>query len=404
MSKLVVITIDGLATELLGCYGSNTAVTPAIDRLAASGWVFDNVYLDSLDLPEQMTSLWTASHLLQRSAQGGRSADVQTEIPWKNVTRGVLVTDDCQVAELAERNGFGEVSLISTGGVEEQTASEVDLTGERNISRVTELFLASAEELTGTPSELIWIHSKGLMNPWDAPQDLRCKFKDTEDPDPPSESLVPSFEVDSSTDPDFVLGWIQVAAAQAALIDDSIAMLMEVISSRPDSADWNILLLTVGGIPLGARGHLGSGRKQLTSTELQCGCIINCGDQVREFGRVGDTMQIHHVGALIDELIQSSNSIWDLIQSLNGPQPVVAETKEQSWIRVPAWSANISSELDEEPSLYAQPDDRWELSNVAKLIPHVVNDLEGLVKSCAESYQCNLPLPTMTDEMKNIVR
>jgi arylsulfatase A-like enzyme len=48
--KALVVCCDRLPTRLLGCYGSEWAETPTIDRLAARGIVFDEVYATSLNM------------------------------------------------------------------------------------------------------------------------------------------------------------------------------------------------------------------------------------------------------------------------------------------------------------------------------------------------------------------
>ena len=50
--NLLLVTIDTLRPDRLGCYGSSQAQTPAIDRLAASGVVFSRAFAHTpLTLP-----------------------------------------------------------------------------------------------------------------------------------------------------------------------------------------------------------------------------------------------------------------------------------------------------------------------------------------------------------------
>src|SRR5262249_41694169 len=54
--KLLVIHVSGLHLGYLGCYGNDWISTPAIDRLAAEGVVFDQHFADCLG---QWPTTWT---------------------------------------------------------------------------------------------------------------------------------------------------------------------------------------------------------------------------------------------------------------------------------------------------------------------------------------------------------
>lgn len=57
-SNLLLVTVDTLRPDRLGCYGSTTIKTPAIDRLAAAGAVFDRAFAHTpLTLPSHASIL-----------------------------------------------------------------------------------------------------------------------------------------------------------------------------------------------------------------------------------------------------------------------------------------------------------------------------------------------------------
>ncbi|MCA9160204.1 MAG: sulfatase-like hydrolase/transferase, partial [Planctomycetales bacterium] len=105
-ASAVVVVIEGLGTNLVGAYGSSTAITPTLDQMASQGVLLDQCFLDSQQLHEQLRSLWTAAHALQTGA-----------LPWNlwqafaarwgggSRVSGLarLLTDSPQVAELAEQ-------------------------------------------------------------------------------------------------------------------------------------------------------------------------------------------------------------------------------------------------------------------------------------------------------------
>src|SRR5262249_61458194 len=57
---VVVILVDTLRVDRLGCYGSSRSLTPAIDALAARGVVFRNAYAASSWTKPSLAALFTS--------------------------------------------------------------------------------------------------------------------------------------------------------------------------------------------------------------------------------------------------------------------------------------------------------------------------------------------------------
>ena len=108
MRSCLAIVVEGLATGLVGAYGASTAETPAIDGMVAEGFVLDQCFVDSQDLPEQLLSLWTGTHALQRSRPGASLTTQPTSL-FPNLQ---LLTDCERVAELAAQIGCRAVTLV----------------------------------------------------------------------------------------------------------------------------------------------------------------------------------------------------------------------------------------------------------------------------------------------------
>ena len=58
------------------------------------------------------------------------------------------------------------------------------------------------------------------------------------------------FPVLPETDPDEVVGWTQVAAAQVAVVDEAMAGLAGCLQEL--HSDWSYCLVGLGGVPLGS--------------------------------------------------------------------------------------------------------------------------------------------------------
>ena len=260
MRNGVVLVVEGMSTGLVGAYGSNTAMTPALDRLAAHGLVLDQCFVDSLDLRKQLHSMWTGRHAAQEPSS-------QWSMWQQLVSSGYevcLITDCAVTAEVAEQLGCPRVTFVE---VDESTQPAEDWT-ECGLMRV---FVAAVEELSEPESNrVVWIHSRGLRLAWDAPIELRERFIDPDDPEPPSEACVPNFWITHETDPDEIIGWGQVAAAQVAVVDQAIDILMSTIESRADANDWSWMVVSPGGVPLGEHDRVGWGNPDLHGEEIGC--------------------------------------------------------------------------------------------------------------------------------------
>ncbi len=64
----ILLVIDRLHAGYLGAYGNAWNETPAIDRLAAEGFVFDQCLIDSPRLETFCRGLWLGSHALTAAA------------------------------------------------------------------------------------------------------------------------------------------------------------------------------------------------------------------------------------------------------------------------------------------------------------------------------------------------
>ncbi len=391
MPKLITLTIEGFATGLVGAYGANTAITSSIDSLAARGLVLDQCFLDSRDLESQLSSLATCCHALQpTSGQPNLWHRLQVlDIP------NVFVTDSTRAANWAEQAGCQQVLLI-------EPAHSSQPVRDPSESAALGLFTAAASVLEEQRDGLVWLHSLGFQLPWDAPLSLREQFIDPEDPQPPAEVGPPCLET-SGLDPDLVTGWGQVAAAQAAILDGGIGSLLALLEVGQSANDCAWLIVGLGGVPLGEHGHVGWNRPQLHAEELQCLVILRPSPPAAVGWRRAELCQLPDVGAtlwdclgclpaaaghwgksMLPWCISDTPARWSNAHKL----AMLRSTDNRVWIRSPAWSgvlpaeactpADSQSSLDptEFPvQLFAKPDDRWEVSEVAARCPDVVQQL-----------------------------
>jgi hypothetical protein len=453
----LVVTIEGLSTSLCGVYGSSLAKTPCLDELAMRGEVLDQCFLDSLDTCSQLDSLWTQRHHLQtelaksQSAANPSSAVQVSEYDgatlWSLADEcevpACLITDSAAVAEHAEAHGCREAVLIQPPGA---TQPAEDAEG----CSVMALFVTAAEMLSERRG-FVWIHSTGLKAAWDAPISLRNSFVDPEDPDPPTDVCVPAFAVLPDTDPDAVVGWGQVAAAQASVIDQGLATLLA--STAASGVAWSKVLIGLGGVALGEHGYVGSlippscaaieHPPALFGEVVSCVAVVakhelSCEADAMPGRRRPEIFQLPDLGATLRDLggldpsrlsaaeAESYTRTWGLsVTGLGLPQTPPDWPVELSiacmvhdnrlWIRCPAWSMQtayafpISPEIadseaqeaipgekadavfmDVEPlpsRLYVKPEDRWEVNDVADRRADIVDLLREHARAVLDALR-----------------
>lgn len=409
--RTIVITIEGLSTSLVGAYGSNTAVTPALDAMASRGIVLDQCFLDARNTSAMLRSLWTGQHALVENC---RLAMTIWNILSDSGGFGSFTTDCLQAAEAADQAGCEDVFLVDFPEANEPAGEVASCT-------IAEVLGHAAQRIAETSSEsaidsaLYWIHTRGFRLPWDAPIELRAQFADTDDPRPPEEVEPPAFEITGRTDPDLVVGWGQVAAAQAAAFDMIVGMLQSYLDQLGDNWAWCVMGL--GGVPLGEHGWVGWGRPSLHCEELQVPAIILPASKLPVGTRRAELSQLPDLGATIADLcgLTFPNAIWGRSHltppSDNVPfewpavdQMVGLVEQSTSWIRVPAWS--LMDDDSHRGQLFVKPDDRWEVNDVSNRCGDIVDGLRQLGHQFFEAARNGNrnQLPKLDEAFCNLLR
>lgn len=390
-TNAVVIVVEGMGLGLVGAYGSATAATPALDRLAGGGLVLDQCFVDSLVLEHQLESLWTGLHAAQRSADNASELHSMWSLLAQRKIPGRLITDCPEVASVAQRMGCEQIALV-------EVTARTELAEEADQCAAVEVFAAVIEELSIADTQgVVWVHSRGLKLPWDAPRTLRMQMTDPDDPEPPMELCVPSFPVDNATDPDLIVGWSQVAAAQVAAIDQAIESVVQAVQMRGDANSWSWLITSLGGYPLGEHGQIGWRVRQLFGEEVSIPAIIQASSG-RLGARRGELCQMPDLLAILLECLglKFDMPIWGR-SLLNAPAPSAPQAWPVEhtlawlehagciWLRTPAWS--IMCQPSTPSRLFVKPDDRWEVIDVASRRTDLVERLTELIDRTQRAAQ-----------------
>lgn len=406
--RWVVVSLDGLAAAALSGYGSSWNDTPAMDRMAAYGTVWDRLIVPSDDSIQVLKNFWSQSV----GAQPWLSACQESGRVELFLNSGVQAI---QLAQLAGALGFDQCTLVEAipeGSTELPESEEVEETA------LAKLLLPVLERLGDTVAEnskdwsVLWVHSDTLTRCWDAPRSL-FPIDDEEDFDeapvdqidwsledfeqdsapgsgqdvnepttakpPPlfSGTLVPYFAIPPAAHPDLVTSWMQTYGCQVRLLDRLLELLLDVI----EPADGNIGLAVIGisGFSLGQNGWIGHRAGAIRSPQIHVPAILWDGQ--------GLGIRVSGIRA-VAEVAPWLRPIRDPQQAIR-PEPADwanEELSRLSAIRTDSLRADCVLTTNEwffvreanRSSLFLKPDDRDDSNDIADRCREVVDELESL--------------------------
>lgn len=395
----ICLVIDGLRASALGTYGNTTYPTPQLDLLASRGLVVDWLWADSPDLANFYRSIWQGTHALRPPTHGNPRA-VLDQLQRVGITQW-LVTDEFWLADQADHLPFDEAILCEndTG----QVATQLEETA------LGQFFSESIERLQQWREEgedvnsMTWLHCRGLVGPWDAPQSLRFDLMDDEDP-PPPEFIDPPSALREIEDPDVLLLHRVAYAAQTAVLDACVGAFVQAVEEM--FADSQTLITLVGsrGFALGEHGSIGIDCTELYSERLHLPWLLYPVGNTTPLPRLSTLAQPADVGATLLDWLggQKSTTGSDGISHLPLVSPSIGNPRQlviavgdmnERGVRTPAWSLRRSDVGEPSVELYTKPDDRWESNDIAGLCPEVVQQLLAELDRYQQFGREHKPLP-----------
>lgn len=422
MNKVVIVTIEGLGTNLVGCYGGSIGPTKNWDHFAAHAIVFDQFWADTLRPIDVLESMFLGEHFAKRSS--GCAPEIPEAVS-KLFAHALLVTDSLNVVEQMSGEFFGDMLLVESQVAEPKTdkddvdeaedddedeeddswggaeaweehhesfdESTDEPSNEEPSTQITRLFEAALGRWASVLDEypILWIHSQGLNGRWDAPYEYRSIMCDEGDPDPPIDTERAQLKLAPDTDPDVVFGMACAAGGQAIAMDDAWGMIEEMLDQLGISEECLQVLAGVSGYPMGEHGSVGYGPQSLHAETLHAESLhlplivkpANC----LELGvRVPFMVQPNSLRKTISSWLNTEDSLSDSIGSgidlvtqtdalpadqwPLGNQLAYSCFENQFHMAVAAWSCRWSDATSggDCVELFAMPDDRWQQNEVSQ--------------------------------------
>ena len=407
----VVLVVDGLSAAMLGAYGNTWFETANSNRLAARSLLFDYAFSSSTNLEHSYQRFWMPAQPSGSDSSGSKNL-IETIANSGASTN--LLTDEAQVGESSLASSFDHVTQIAPARANKIADSVAETELANFFARATS-WLFDLE-----PGSLAWIHSRGLTGAWDAPHQMRASLMGEGDPVPGDFYQPPSGMFDlEQDDPDDLLAFQQACAAQVMMLDQFLGVLLDLMESDPVWRSALICFTSPRGYALGEHGVLGHGNELPSNynESVHVPLMVSVPDtpqhhQLRDFQSVrnGSLRQTDLIGdCLLDWF--TNDLFADRFRSLafEIPKPqnqaVVIDSQKGSIdsqkgsidsqrdsiesdgmarstmsIQTQAWKLiKKTGEHDLQNShqveLYAKPDDRWEVNDVSRRCPHIVEAL-----------------------------
>jgi arylsulfatase A-like enzyme len=283
-----------------------------------------------------------------------------------------LVTDEPLVAVDPRSEHFGARIVLPVEPKEAPAQDVVD-------TQLVRLFAAATQWLEGAREPfLLWIHAQGMYGAWDAPLDYRRRFVEEDDPQPPEFALVPNVMLPENHDPDVRLGYRYAYGGQALLVDLCLEALLDGLDAT-GVADRTLLSVCGGrGFPLGEHRRVGLCDAALYEELVHAPWLMRVPGQPGGLSRSANLVQPSDLFAALISWCELHEPNGDATQTGR----VLGCADDDSWpprdriclcssdgfagqraIRTPAWYLR---QVEAGPvELYAKPDDRFEVNDVA---------------------------------------
>ncbi|MFM9066529.1 MAG: sulfatase-like hydrolase/transferase [Planctomycetota bacterium] len=410
----LVLVIDGLQAGFLGPYGNTWVDTPGWNRLATQSTLWECALADAAALTEVYDSYWSGSHAAVRrrrarqsvvaAATGTSGEQPSIWLPQQLERLGVqsdLLTDDLTIAQHAAAQQFREL-LVLEQDAREETAADLDST------RIGSFLSATLEHWESlTQPSLLWCHSRGLNDLWDAPRELRERLADEEDPAPPELVLPVHRHLPERFDPDELLGISQAYGGQVIALDICLDAWLEEFQTLADARNTLLIVTAARSYPLGEHRRIGYGEESLHGELIHVPLLVRFPRAERQLERRREFAQPADLYAtLLDWFAATQHeppssdqaSIWG--RSLLAKQDdddhsnvAVAVADDQLAVRTPAWFLTERARGEEvHTELFAKPDDRWEANEIARRCPEIVEQLRALGEAFELGDRAALPV------------
>lgn len=379
---LIIVSLEGLATAALGCYGSSWNQTPAIDAIASRGLVWDRCIASSDDPSAVLRGMMEP---VSGGLAGSPSGDWAES--WRHLGPVELLTD-------TPMDGIASTCFDRVSTLEFDTPKSSDLPAtEVDQTRLGQLFAAAIERDGEDETwSVLWLHSSFLTRCWDAPRELVSCEEYEDSPESPSEVVEllevetavdpialevpppifdnvtpPQVQIDSDSHPDLVNSWMRTYGCQVRLLD----LLIDVLLTSLTVEDPYVVIVGTSGFRLGQGGCIGHRPHRLRSPDIHLPMIVGPNLPLRVPQVTGST----ELSTVLTTL-GAGEPICEASRWIEVGSDASVETRsQQSQLAVTTASWFFVRDDDSSEHLYLKPDDLNDFNDVARIRDDVIEQL-----------------------------
>ena len=353
---------------MIGAYGNAWIQTPTLDALTCQAVIFDRYYSDTMRLEGIFESFWRSS-----------TAVIPEQIENKGV-RTILLTDDDDVFHHSAAD-FTEKHRLELPKIDRPVEKIEETQFFQAFATIVDL-LENRKE--GNKSFFFWTHLQGFRGVWDFPSEYRERFRDEEDPAPYLGVAPPEIvaQAEKAIDPDDLQAVMEAYAGGISVLDDALAGLLDWFEESRLDKNTLLVFLSSRGFSLGEHGRIGP-NEMLYGENAQLPLWVRFPDGFEAATRCGFLFKPSDLGdflaaTMIDEspFDDFKKRLQDLAESLREILLIGNSNEEQALLTDEWFLRKTGNRLE----LYAKPDDRWEVNDVADRCPDVVEELVAILE------------------------
>lgn len=413
--KVLVLVINGLHCGPIGAYGNDWVGTPAFDRLAAEGIVFDQHFADAPSAAGARQSWRTGRYHLP--IQGAAPAVPPRDLLESLRTGGMATVLVCEgVPPAGFTDGWEDVNIVEPKRDEPALEAVLEAVGE------------ALDALEDKESWLLWVEWNTVRPPWQFPDEFfEGVSSDENDSEAEEEEAAPDEELEPMTpwldpqpgplddDPDDA-HFLRLQETYAAAVRYADAGLEQLLENLDD--DVTLFVTSDCGTVLGEHGVVGVPRPRLHEELLHLPLLVRLPGSDAAGSRVAAlTQSLDLLPTLLDLFgvaIPPEAHGRSLVPLIHGDETPVRDYACSGlqvglaieWaLRTLDWAflLPLQGEIEDAalpPQLFAKPEDRWEVNNVRQHHLELADHLVAVLKAFANAVQQPGPLvaPVLREE------
>jgi arylsulfatase A-like enzyme len=208
---------------------------------------------------------------------------------------------------------------------------------------------------------------------------------------------VPHVVLPANPDPDQVFGAACAYAGQVIALDQCLAVLWDQLEQSRFGSSTLLSLIGASGFPLGEHGQIGPVEPALYAELIHVPWLLRLPDRSTALMRTQRLAQPPDLAATLADWLRltpegaSAQDGVSLLPVLGGQasgdrdRALSVSDRGETALRTAAWF--LRRPAGGRAELYAKPDDRWEVNDVADRCPDVVTSLSTAIDDTIDQYR-----------------